>query len=70
LTKVSDTVWCQTTKKKKPKYVEDALAEEIITSKISSGDEIFMDIEEGAQELTVKIQKNRRSNKMNKTEWS
>ena len=39
------------------KYVEDALAEEIITSKIVTGDEIFMDIEEGAQELTVKVQK-------------
>jgi ATP-dependent Clp protease ATP-binding subunit ClpC len=39
------------------KYVEDALAEEIITSKISSGDEIFMDIEEGAQELKCKVQK-------------
>ena len=39
------------------KYVEDALAEEIITSKISSGDEIFMDIEEGAQELTVQVHK-------------
>lgn len=39
------------------KYVEDALAEEIITSKIGSGDEIFMDIEEGSSELTVKIQK-------------
>jgi ATP-dependent Clp protease ATP-binding subunit ClpC len=39
------------------KYVEDALAEEIITSKISSGDEIYMDIEEGAQELTVQVNK-------------
>jgi ATP-dependent Clp protease ATP-binding subunit ClpC len=39
------------------KYVEDALAEEIITSKIASGDDIFMDIEEGAQELTVQIKK-------------
>ncbi len=39
------------------KYVEDALAEEIITSKIGSGDEIFMDIEEGSQELSVKVQK-------------
>jgi ATP-dependent Clp protease ATP-binding subunit ClpC len=39
------------------KYVEDALAEEIITSKISSGDEIFMDFEEGATELSVKILK-------------
>jgi ATP-dependent Clp protease ATP-binding subunit ClpC len=39
------------------KYVEDALAEEIITSKIASGDEIFMDIEDGAQELTVQVHK-------------
>jgi ATP-dependent Clp protease ATP-binding subunit ClpC len=39
------------------KYVEDVLAEEIITSKITSGDEIFMDIEEGSQELTVNIHK-------------
>ena len=39
------------------KYVEDALAEEIITSKITSGDEIFMDIEDGAQELNVNVHK-------------
>ena len=39
------------------KYVEDTLAEEIITSHIASGDEIFMDIEEGAQILTVAIKK-------------
>ena len=39
------------------KYVEDALAEEIITSKITVGDEIFMDIAEGAEELNVTIQK-------------
>jgi ATP-dependent Clp protease ATP-binding subunit ClpC len=39
------------------KYVEDSLAEEIITSKITTGDEIFMDIEEGAQELNVKVNK-------------
>ena len=39
------------------KYVEDALAEEIITSKINAGDEIFMDIEEGAAELTVNVNK-------------
>ncbi|WP_396195547.1 ATP-dependent Clp protease ATP-binding subunit [Flavobacterium sp.] len=39
------------------KYVEDALAEEIITSKIASGDEIFMDLDETAQELTITIQK-------------
>ncbi|HEU4496218.1 MAG TPA: ATP-dependent Clp protease ATP-binding subunit, partial [Flavobacterium sp.] len=39
------------------KYVEDALAEEIITSKIGSGDLIFMDLDETAQELTVDIKK-------------
>ncbi len=39
------------------KYVEDALAEEIITAKIAEGDEIFMDIAEEAQELSVRIQK-------------
>ncbi len=39
------------------KYVEDALAEEIITSKINAGDEIFMDIKEDATELTVNVNK-------------
>ncbi|KOS05346.1 Clp protease ClpC [Flavobacterium akiainvivens] len=39
------------------KYVEDVLAEEIITSKISSGDEIFMDLEDGGSELAVTIKK-------------
>jgi ATP-dependent Clp protease ATP-binding subunit ClpC len=39
------------------KYVEDALAEEIIKSKISIGDEIFMDFEDEGTELTVSIQK-------------
>ena len=39
------------------KYVEDTLAEEIISSKINSGDEIFMDIEDGAQELSVVVHK-------------
>ena len=39
------------------KYVEDALAEEIITSKISIGDEIFMDLDETDQELTVNVKK-------------
>ncbi|MBL7886532.1 MAG: ATP-dependent Clp protease ATP-binding subunit [Flavobacterium sp.] len=45
------------------KYVEDALAEEIITSKIASGDEIFMDIEDGTEELTVKIKKTEKPTK-------
>lgn len=39
------------------KYVEDALAEEIITSKISGGDEIFMDLDEEGKELVVTIKK-------------
>jgi ATP-dependent Clp protease ATP-binding subunit ClpC len=39
------------------KYVEDALAEEIITSKISSGDVIYMDLDETAQELLVNVKK-------------
>jgi len=43
------------------KYVEDALAEEIITSKIASGDIIFMDLDETTQELTVTIQKAKKS---------
>ena len=39
------------------KYVEDALAEEIITAKINSGDEIYMDIEEVSEKLSVTVQK-------------
>ena len=39
------------------KYVEDELAEEIITSKINMGDEIFMDLDEEKQELKVTIKK-------------
>jgi ATP-dependent Clp protease ATP-binding subunit ClpC len=39
------------------KYVEDALAEEIITSKISSGDEIFMDLNDTSQELFVSVKR-------------
>ncbi|WP_310557578.1 ATP-dependent Clp protease ATP-binding subunit [Flavobacterium sp.] len=39
------------------KYVEDLLAEEIITSKINIGDEIFMDFEEGETELSIKVLK-------------
>src|SRR5690606_40592557 len=52
------------------KYVEDALAEKIITSKISDGDEIFMELEDGAEELSVSINKevnpaNRKSTRLN-----
>ncbi len=39
------------------KYVEDALAEEIITSKIHDGDQIFMDLDVDNQELKIEIKK-------------
>jgi len=39
------------------KYIEDALAEEIITSHLSEGDKIFMDLDEAKGELTIKIEK-------------
>ena len=39
------------------KYVEDALAEEIIKSQISMGDEIYMDFETDATELKVVVKK-------------
>ncbi len=39
------------------KYVEDALAEEIITSKIHDGDQIFMDLDTDNQELKIEIKK-------------
>lgn len=43
------------------KYVEDILAEEIITSKIGTGDEILIDLNESTQELTVDIHKTEES---------
>ncbi|WP_026976407.1 ATP-dependent Clp protease ATP-binding subunit [Flavobacterium tegetincola] len=45
------------------KYVEDTLAEEIITTKISVGDEIFMDYTEGQTELSVRVNKMKESTK-------
>jgi ATP-dependent Clp protease ATP-binding subunit ClpC len=42
------------------KYVEDALAEEIITSKIHEGDEIFMDLDEATQQLIVTVMKTKK----------
>ncbi|WP_136666677.1 ATP-dependent Clp protease ATP-binding subunit [Flavobacterium sp. H122] len=39
------------------KYVEDALAEEIITSKIHEGDVIEMDLDNDSQELKIKVKK-------------
>jgi len=39
------------------KYIEDALAEEIITSKLKEGDKIQMDLDEEKNELIIDIQK-------------
>lgn len=39
------------------KYIEDALAEEIISSKISEGDRIFMDFDEKNDKLTIRVEK-------------
>ena len=39
------------------KYIEDALAEEIINSKIAEGDKIEMDYKEGEDELVIKVKK-------------
>ena len=39
------------------RYVEDALAEEIITSKIHDGDQIYMDLDSESQELKIDIKK-------------
>jgi len=39
------------------KYIEDALAEEIVNSKLSEGDTIAMDLDAKKNELTIKIKK-------------
>ncbi len=39
------------------KYIEDALAEEIITSKLKEGDVIVMDLDDDKSELTIDIKK-------------
>mgnify|MGYP000740062742 FL=1 len=43
------------------KYIEDALAEEIVNSKLGEGDSIFMDLDEKKSELTIKIEKEKKS---------
>jgi len=43
------------------KYVEDALAEEIITSKLKEGDNIIMDLDNDTKEITIKIEKAEKS---------
>ena len=42
------------------KYIEDALAEEIVNSKLSEGDTIFMDLDKKTSELTIKISKGKK----------
>ena len=39
------------------KYIEDALAEEIVNSKLKEGDTIFIDLDKKTEELTIKIEK-------------
>ncbi|KQC34014.1 Clp protease ClpC [Nonlabens sp. YIK11] len=43
------------------KYIEDALAEEIVNSQLEEGDSIFMDLDEKTNELTVNIEKAKES---------
>lgn len=45
------------------KYIEDALAEEIVNSKLEEGDSIFMDLDKKKEELTIKIKKETKSSK-------
>ena len=45
------------------KYIEDALAEEIVNSKLEEGDSIFMDLDKKSEELTIKIKKAEKSPK-------
>jgi ATP-dependent Clp protease ATP-binding subunit ClpC len=42
------------------KYIEDALAEEIISSKLVEGDLIMMDLDEKSNELVIKIEKQKK----------
>jgi ATP-dependent Clp protease ATP-binding subunit ClpC len=45
------------------KYIEDALAEAIVNSKLQEGDKIFMDLDKKNEELTIKIEKAEKSSK-------
>ncbi|WP_111709166.1 ATP-dependent Clp protease ATP-binding subunit [Lutibacter citreus] len=42
------------------KYIEDALAEEIVNSKLSEGDSIFMELDKEKDELSIKIKKGKK----------
>lgn len=43
------------------KYIEDALAEEIVNSKLTEGDTISMDLDEKKNTLTIKIKKGKKA---------
>lgn len=43
------------------KYIEDALAEEIVNSKLDEGDTIFMNLDEKSKKLIIKIEKGEKS---------
>jgi ATP-dependent Clp protease ATP-binding subunit ClpC len=43
------------------KYIEDALAEEIVNSKLSEGDTIKMDLDKTESKLTIKIKKGKKA---------
>ncbi|NNK12514.1 MAG: ATP-dependent Clp protease ATP-binding subunit [Flavobacteriaceae bacterium] len=45
------------------KYIEDALAEEIVNSKLEEGDSIFMDYDGKKELLTIEIKKSKKSSK-------
>jgi len=45
------------------KYIEDALAEEIVNSKLEEGDSIHMDLDKKKDELTITIKKAEKSSK-------
>ncbi len=46
------------------KYIEDPLAEEIINSSLKEGDTIYLDLEEGKEELSVVIKKTKATKKI------
>ncbi len=45
------------------KYIEDALAEEIVNSKLEEGDHIYMDLDKDEDQLTIKIKKAKKPSK-------
>ncbi|KEZ93191.1 MULTISPECIES: ATP-dependent Clp protease ATP-binding subunit [Nonlabens] len=52
------------------KYIEDALAEAIVNSELQEGDSIFMDLDKKSNELKIKIEKPKKSDKPETTSES